>query len=395
VFGSALTADPALWGGGLSVATIKALQEAGLAHLWLGAGDGWEGGLWHPEAVRAGVTAGYLVAPYDSYETALPPGQEPDWATANLGEKAYRDGAIVREDGSPRAGFRQAGHYTDPRAVRPLLQQRIRVVQAATGFNSWFLDAYAAGMVFDSYRPHAPMTQAQMADANVESARWVSETLRMPVGSESGNAVTARGIFFAHGMQTPVIGWGDPDLQRDAKSPYFLGGWYPDEQPSVFFKPVPMKEPYRTVYFDPAYRLPLYQAVFHDSVITTHHWLFDSLKLSNVRVENELTQLLYNVPPLYHLNADTLAARLPFLQRQDAFFRPLHERLATQALIGFRWLSPDRNVQRTEFADGSRLVANFSDTERTVGGQSLAARSITAFRPGHPIITYVVTADAT
>ncbi|MBW4964706.1 glycoside hydrolase, partial [Sulfitobacter sp. CW3] len=76
----------------------------------------------------------------------------------------------------------------------------------------------------------------------------------------------------------------------------------------------------------------LYQAVFHGSVITTHHWLFDSLKLSNVQAANELTQLLYNVPPLYHLSAATLKQRLPVIQRQDRFFRPLHQRLATQAM---------------------------------------------------------------
>ena len=91
----------------------------------------------------------------------------------------------------------------------------------------------------------------------------------------------------------------------------------------MFFKPVPIKEPFRRSTLIRPCRLPLYQAVFHGSVITTHHWLFDSLKLSNVRAANELTQLLYNVPPLYHLSAATLAQRLPLMQRQDRFFPPV------------------------------------------------------------------------
>lgn len=100
-------------------------------------------------------------------------------------------------------------------------------------------------------------------------------------------------------------------------------------------------------------------------MITIHHWLFDSLKTEqHVRAENELAQLLYNVPPLYHLSAATLKARLPLIQRQDRFFRPLHERLATQAMTGFRWLTADRQVQETTFADGTRLVANFSTASR-------------------------------
>jgi hypothetical protein len=199
-------------------------------------------------------------------------------------------------------------------------------------------------------------------------------------------------VLFAHGMQTPVIGWGDADMSKNPDSEYFVGKWFPPEQPALFFKSVPIKEPLRRIHFDPASRLPLYQAVFHDSLITTHHWLFDSLKPSNARVENELTQLLYNVPPLYHLSAATLAQRLPLMARQDAFFRPLHERLATQALTGFQWLSEDRQVQQTSFEDGTRLLANFAPAQREVDGQTLPGESITVLLPEGTVSHYRVQA---
>lgn len=390
VFAAALTPNPERWGSTLSMTTVKQLQAAHLPRLWLGLGEGWEGGLWHPEAVHAGVQAGFLMAPYDSYETALSSRENPDWTTAHLGSRANRNCAIVLKNGELKRGFQQSGHYTDPRCVRPLLEARIKAVQAKTGFNSWFLDAYATSMLFDSYRPGATMTQAQNAAGNIDAARWITDTLKLPVGSEDGNAPTAQGILFAHGMQTPVIGWGDPDLSKNKQSPYYLGNWYPPEQPSVFFKSVPIKEPYRTVHFDPVSRIPLYQAVFHGSVITTHHWLFDSLKLSNVRAENELAQLLYNVPPLYHLSAATLKQRLPLMQRQDTFFRPLHERLATQALTDFRWLTTDRQVQQTTFADGTRLVANFDPQAREVAGRLYEGHSIAAFEASGEVKEYQV-----
>ncbi|MBK5413055.1 glycoside hydrolase [Pseudomonas sp. TH34] len=375
-FAGALSTTPETWGNTLSV--TNALKDAGLKRLLVTQGEGWEGGLWHPEAVKAGVDAGYLMAPYDSYETALSATENPDWTTAHLGSKAYGECAIVLKGGQLKTGFQKSGHYTDPRCVRPLLEARIKAVQAKSGFNAWFLDAYATSMLFDSYRTGASMTQAQNAEGNIDAARWINTALKLPAGSEDGNAITARGILFAHGMQTPVLGWGDREMTQDKQSPYYVGAWYPPEQPAVFFKSVPLKEPFRTVYFDPAMRLPLYQAVFHGSVITTHHWLFDSLKLSNVRAENELTQLLYNVPPLYHLSAATVKQRLPVIQRQDAFFRPLHERLATQAMTDFRWLTEDKQVQQTTFADGTRLVANFAE------------RSITAFVPGAQAVVYQV-----
>jgi hypothetical protein len=130
--------------------------------------------------------------------------------------------------------------------------------------------------------------------------------------------------------------------------------------------------------------------VFHGSVITTHHWLFDSLKLSNVRADNELTQLLYNVPPLYHLSAATLKQRLPLIQRQDAFFRPLHEQLATQPMTDFRYLTVDRLVQQTTFADGMRLVANFDSHVREALGRPLAGKSMTAFGADGSVMDYQV-----
>ncbi|WLI29737.1 glycoside hydrolase [Pseudomonas rhodesiae] len=381
-FAGALSADPATWGG----KALQALRNSGLPRLLVTLGEGWEGGLWHPEAIRAAVQAGYLMAPYDSYETALSATENPDWTTAHLGRKAYRDCAIVLQDGTYKSGFQKSGHYTDPRCMRPLLEARVKAVQAKAGFNAWFLDAYATSMLFDSYRAGAPMTQAQNAAGKIDAVRWLNTVLKLPTGSEDGNAVTAQGILFAHGMQTPVLGWGDREMTQDKQSPYYVGNWYPPEQPAVFFKPVPLKASLRSVYFDPTLRLPLYQAVFHGSVITTHHWLFDSLKLSNVRAENELTQLLYNVPPLYHLSAATLAQRLPAIQRQDGFFRPLHQRLATQALTDFRWLTADRQLQQTTFADGTRLVANFSAT----GREGYAPRSVTALRMGEAPVVYQV-----
>jgi hypothetical protein len=170
-------------------------------------------------------------------------------------------------------------------------------------------------------------------------------------------------------------------MRTNRASPYFLGRWYPSYQPEVFFEPAAIKPKYRALYFDPARRLPLFQAAFHDSVITTHHWTLDSLKFTETRVTTELLQQLYNVPPLVNLSLDSLPLRLPVLQRLDAFFRPLHQQLWNQALTGFRWLDGAGLVQETRFADGTRIVANFAARPFTQGDQRLAGRSALAVLP--------------
>lgn len=387
-FAPVLAPDHSTWGGGLSKASFSALEAAGLQRLWIGLGDGWEGGLWCPDAVRAAADAGYLIGPYDSYETAIPPGQRPDWATAQLGKAAYDHCGVMDEDGSLRLGFQRTGRYTNTRCVTPILKDRIPALAKAGGFNSWFLDVYATGMVFDDHRPGATMTMAENAAADIAACRFVSDELQLPTGSEGGNAVGAEGVLFAHGIETPLFGWGDPDLRKNPQSPFYFGNWYPPEEPGAFFKPVPLKQPYLSRYFDSRTRLPLYQGVFHGSVISTHQWGFDQLKLANAATDRALIQQLYNYPPLFHVSAATLGERLPAITRHDAFFRPMHARLAERTLEGFEWLSDDRLIQQTRFSDGTRLIANFSDAERSAGGVRMPAKSVTAIGGDGPNLVF-------
>jgi len=196
------------------------------------------------------------------------------------------------------------------------------------------------------------------------------------------------GVVFAHGIETPVMGWGDSDLQKNASSPFFLGGWYPPEAPTLFFKQAPLKEPYRTIYLSPRTRLPLYQAAFHGSVIASHHWLFDQLKIANAMADRAIAQQLYNVPALFHLNTATLAERLPALLRHDAFFRPVHAQLAGKTLERFDWLSDDRLVQQTRFSDGTRLIANFDAAPRRAGDVELPPQSVVAIGVGDAMLRF-------
>ena len=351
---------PEQWGPGLSETVINSLHQAGLSRLWLGT-DNWTAAFMHPQAVKLAKRAGYLVASYDSYDTGIPQGLNDSWLTAQLPGEITEKCAIVRADGTKKPGFGGQGYYLNPGCVLPFSQIRMRELTRLAGLNSLFLDVDGTGMVSDDYQPAHPTSAAQMAaDRNARMA-WFSNTLKLPLGSEDGNAVTARHIMFAHGMETWGFGWSDKDMRHNKKSPYYLGAWWPSAQPATFFTPATVKPRYRSVVFDPRYRLPLYQAVFHDSVITTHHWTFDNLKFSDVKTTRALLSQLYNTPPLFNLSRSTLKARLPDIIKADDSFRVLHQVLWDKALTGFRWLDSDGWVQQTTFSDGSMLTANFGD----------------------------------
>lgn len=375
--GKALQPD-ALRGDSASPRMIHALQAAGLPRLWLGLPD-WTAGWASPDAVDAAVRAGYLVAPYDSYDTALPDSNDnPSWLSAQLGQDAFERCGIMKPDGQRLKGFQGSGVYTNAACIRPLMERRVRALRADAPYNSWFLDVAATGMVFDDVDPAKPTSQAQDAANRNAALAWLAESQKLVVGSEVGSAVVNRHIVFAHGAQTSGFGWGDPQMRRERASPYYLGAWAPEHQPAFFFKQSRLKPHYQQVYFNPARRLPLLQAAFHDSVVSTHHWTLDSLKFRESRSTTELLQQLYNVPPLLNLSVATAASRIAYLRQLDAFFRPLHEALFDQALVDFRWRDAHGQVQQTTFADGSMILANFSEQPQQVDGRTLPARSAAA-----------------
>lgn len=351
---------PEQWGPGLSETVVKTLHQAGLSHLWLGS-DNWTAAFLHTQAVKLAKETGYLVASYDSYDTGIPRGLNDSWLTAQLPAELTEKCAIVRVDGTKKPGFGGQGYYLNPGCVLPFSQVRMHELMRLAGLNSLFLDVDGTGMVSDDYQQEHLTSARQMAEDRNARMAWFSNTLKFPLGSEDGNAVTARHIMFAHGMETWGFGWGDEDMRHNKKSPYYLGTWWPSSQPATFFTPAKVKPLYRSVVFDPRYRLPLYQAVFHDSVITTHHWTFDNLKFSDVKTTRALLSQLYNTPPLFNLSRSTLKVRLPEILKADASFRVLHQALWDKALTGFRWLDRAGWVQQTTYSDGSLLTANFSD----------------------------------
>jgi hypothetical protein len=353
---------PEAWGEGFSTRLVDAIASAGIERAWLGS-PGWDGLKYHPEMVRRAIEKGYLVGPYDSYHSIHSPKEGDTWETAQFGDPSlYETGGILKADGTPRKGFKQKGYMLSPAAARPHLERRVSALMKAFRCNSWFMDCDAFGEVFDDYSPAHPATQASDAAERLSRMRWIGDTYRAVIGSEGGSAFAAPVIHFAHGIMTPVVAWGDPDLMKDKQSKFYLGAYYPPDAPTLFFKQVPMKDEHRRIYADPKFRLPLYQVVFHDSVVATHQWGYGSLKFEDPARTRQLLELLYNVPPLYHLNQAEWEKRKDQITAHLAFFAPLHKEVGLMPMTGFEWLTEDRLVQRTTFGDAVELTANFGGT---------------------------------
>ncbi|MEZ9502759.1 glycoside hydrolase [Vibrio sp. 10N.286.51.B11] len=374
------------WGQALSSDMVANLNKAGLNKLWLGF-DNWMPEFYQPNAVGLAKQSGYLVGTYDSYNTAIPAKLNDNWLTAQLPEPMRQSCAIELADGSLKKGFRGNGFYLNPNCHLEYVKQRAQDIMRFGNFNSLFLDVDATAMAREDYRVSIDSNgntndESDMLSAFNNRMKWLSEQPSLVLGSEDGNSLTTKGIAFAHGLETVGFGWTDKDMKENRQSPYYLGRWYPDHKPDFFFKPAEVKEPYKSLLFSPQYRIPLYQAVFHDEVINTHHWHSDSLKFTNVQTERDLTAMLYNTPPMVHLTRDealsSSSQRIKALKHYQDGFEPMHEQLWDKQLVDSEWLDKSGDVQQTEFSDGSKIIANFSNKAFRYNGVDIAALSVKA-----------------
>lgn len=373
---------PETWGSSFNVAAIKELQSNGIDRAWLGTSD-WYGALWNLEAVKLAKEQGYLVGVYDSYASAHSENQRDSWQTAQMGDEIFGTAGYQREDGSYVKGFGGKGRYVNPVAVEDYFKQRTKDIVASGQLNSLFVDVDATGLAYEDYSAERRTMQNEAMEALQSRLKYASDELGVVVGSEGGTWAFAPQIAFSHGMTTPPFGWMDKRVRFDKKSKFYRGGYWPTEEPPIFYKPIDLPEELRELMYAPQYKLPLYQIALHDSVVTTHHWEFGSLKAREAREDIALQQILYQIPPLYHLGGSATKRDMPYIAAYHSIWAPLHESLYDQQMIWFAFVSQDRLVQSVSYANGTQIIANFAaEPHQLNGGSMLPSKAFAVVEDG-------------
>ncbi|MEU8900606.1 glycoside hydrolase [Nocardia sp. NPDC048505] len=351
-----------LWGDARSARGVRALREAGLDRLWLGydSGDPRIGA----DAIEAAKRAGYLIGPYDTFSNVQDPAGAIDAPTSRWPAPLWPEGCVLDANGKPETGFGGRGCYLSSAALaqRPDLLAQREQQMSADGVNSYFVDVDATGETFRDYSPRHPMTEQD--DREHRLARLRALLPRFVVGSETVGAWANSAVAFSHGSSTPIADglWA---LQRDKQR---WGAWYGANGPANFLQPVELPASLADRMFDFGYRIPMYQAVFHDAVVSTDRWELGLNKFPALAKRRTLAAMLYNAPLNYNVNLDTLAEWGPSMARAQQYFRFLQDAAGTTALTDFGWLTEDKLVQRTGFGDRLVVVANFGTAPYTVPG---------------------------
>ena len=218
-------------------------------------------------------------------------------------------------------------------------------------------DVDAFGEFYADYSPDHPMSMARDRASRLMRLKLAIDQYHLVVGSENVTAWSSSAAHYSHGTaQTNAMAiW--PILDDSAR----FGGWLPRERPAMFFAPFKPTPDEDRALFAPADRLPLFEAVFHDSVVAADRWEFGLMKIVGEERQRFARSLLYGTPTMWNLDQRELARVGTWLKAAQEDFRIAHGWGAPVALKGFRWLTPNRLVQQASYADGRRLVANFGD----------------------------------
>ncbi len=353
------------WGNGTSLFVLDKLQEMGVKRAWLGLAS-FRNAFMHPGFIDRANELGYLTGVYDSYHSIHEPGNE-SWRTATFKDTTlYYTAAIMNRNGEYERGYQGVGRKLNPLLSFGAVKDRLNsVLGEGVAFNSWFIDCDATGEVFDDYTEGRMTSQYDDMNARLERMAWIRDEKGLVIGSETGNDFAAGVIAYAHGMNTQVLPWQDRDWRVNRDSEYFVGTWYAPGGgvPLRFSRQVPVKELYRYIYFDSRFSLPLFQLVYNNSVITSHHWEFGSLKFSQEVDRTRLREILYNVPPLYNLDRRLITRHRELISEHVELFARTHQVAVTREMTAFEWLTGDRLVQRTQFGEDLEIIANFGDAD--------------------------------
>jgi hypothetical protein len=352
-----------VWGDGRALEFLDRLHALGIERMLLAYDQ-------NPRAPRAGIAGpdylarahalGYLAGPYEAFENAQPP-ETTDASTSDWGDELFPAGCVRDRTGEIVKGFGGRGCELSSEALRQRTtapNPGSRYAQhAQDGASHVFVDVDAFGNFNEDFSPAHRMTFARDRDNRLARLGLGASQYRFVLGSEHVRAWSHGVAHYSHGSAQAYARaiWR---LLRDKER---LGGWWPPERPASFFKPVALDAREARALFGAADQLPLFEAAFHDSVVSTDRWGFSLMRFEGLERQRFARALLYGTPTMWDLDKRELVRAGAWLKASHDAFRRAHGWNAPVALTGFAWLTTDRLVQQTTYADGRTIVANFTE----------------------------------
>ncbi len=344
---------PDVWGD----ASLQFAQEAKAA--------GVDKMLIHGRAAPADMKAidqlGYLTSEYDNYTDVLPIAQG---KSVDSSHDRIPESVVQKADGQRMTAwltFDKKEQYMKrcPSLWVPSARQVVPKLLTEHPFLGRFVDVTTAEDLYECYDPNHALTNGQKRQCGVDLLAFM-RSQNLVVGGEHGIWWGVPGLDYIEGMMSGgYASWPAGHLihpktkDEGFDSPWGgkYGKWNDYEQWGIGHES----------------RVPLWELVFHDCIVTTWYWGDSSDFLLQAAPEitprKDAFNILYGTIPLMWASQEGA-----WHKARDVFLRTyrntckLHEAIAGAEMLSHEWLSPDRAVQRTRFSEGTEVVVNFGAT---------------------------------
>lgn len=325
-------------------ARVRELRAAGIERI-----------LWSnqqsPENLKALNDLGVLTSRYDIYQDTMDPAQFPrlrylhgDWTTEAWPKDLMRDATgdwikgweVSTKDGE----MVPCGVLCDLRAP-DYARRRIPAELATHPYRCRFIDTTTASSWRECYDPAHPVTRTESRRTKMELLGVVSGENKLVCGSETGHDAAVPVVHYFEGMLS-LGPYRVPDAGRNTAKIW-------DEVPERVAK----------FQLGERYRLPLWELVYHDCVVAQWYWGDYNNKLPALWDKRDLFNALYGTPPMFMFDRNL------WEQNRDRFVQSYQATCPVARDTGYvemtehRWLTPDRSVQQTRFANGVTVTVNF------------------------------------
>jgi hypothetical protein len=308
-----------------------------------------------PEIIKAmNEMEGVLTSRYDIYQDLMDPqivkdklrGQHPDWTQAG-----WPDDIMLDAKGEPLQGWRVRGKdgqmypcgvLCDKQALK-YAEQRVPAELKTSPYRCRFIDTTTASPWRECYNPEHPMTRSDSRHWKMELLRYMSEKMKLVTGSETGHDAAVPYVHYFEGMLS-LGPYRVPDAGRNMRKIW-------DEVPDAVAK----------FQLGHKYRLPLWELVYHDCVVAQWYWGDYNNKLPALWQKRDLFNILYGTAPMFMFD------RGLWEQNKERFARSYKNICDVTRAVGYaemtdhRFLTTDRDVQQTTFANGVTVTVNFGE----------------------------------
>ncbi|WP_036719481.1 glycoside hydrolase [Paenibacillus harenae] len=267
----------------------------------------------------------------------------------------------------------QFGTYVCPEAVRPEMMKRVERETSIYTHETYFLDVYQANGIYECYHPEHPLSRQQYAEAIVRNYELLEEKYGVFLGGEFGADFTGSHGVYVHGMMTLQRTWFGSEINEKGTI-YHYGDWKNNARPSIMLGARTAPEPYLQYSINEYTRVPLYELVYHDAVVTSWRWEDCNHHNPEIWWKKDLFNILYGTAPLWSIDQDRWESfQVSFIESYNRICPWLQE-ICYDELLTHRFVSEDRSVQESRFSSGKRAVVNFGDKPYSFEGQTIPAR---------------------